>query len=564
MVSQVFVPPVAELILALLLSSALNQVGLAQSTTPVEGHRQSIDATLSAANDAYGQKDFEQSLKLYSEALSRGALEATVSYNAACCAALCNEPDDAFDFLEQSIEFGWLDLKLAKQDSDLKSLHSDPRWLQFLASIELAIKLNETRWKSAAFATPYSENLTAAEKAAGLSRVWSEVKFNFVNFHLVPNLDWDAEYMACMPKVLASKSTFEYYRLLEELVAKLKDGHTNVYLPEVLSLKFNARPPIRTIYLEGKVIVARILDQSVKQTGIEVGQEVIAVNRIPVREYASKYIRPYMSASTRHDVEKRTFEGSLLRGPADDPVNLTLRKIEGEPIDVSLKRTSGGGLIASWFSRPAAFEMKVLDGNIAYVKLNSFSTSTALAEFTNAFEKIEATDGLILDLRENGGGNSSVGRRILGFLTDKSIPVTSWYTLQYRPAFRAWNRQPLSKHGSSGRTATTNNKHYMKPVVMLIGGDTFSAAEDTAAAFDMLERGKLIGQPTGGSTGQPLMFALPGGGRARVCTKHDSYADGTEFVGIGIEPDIAVELTLDDFRKHIDRTVEVAKQQLRK
>ena len=96
---------------------------------------------------------------------------------------------------------------------------------------------------------------------------------------------------------------------------------------------------------------------------------------------------------------------------------------------------------------------------------------------------------------------------------------------------------------------------------MLIGGDTFSAAEDMAAAFDMLERGKLIGQPTGGSTGQPLMFALPGGGRARVCTKHDSYADGTEFVGVGVQPDIVVKLTLEDFRKKIDRTVEIAKQQ---
>src|SRR5215210_727589 len=79
-----------------------------------------------------------------------------------------------------------------------------------------------------AFKSPYRENIGEDEKAAGLSRFWSEVKYNFANFDLVQGLDWDALHLEYLPKVRATKSTLEYYRVLTELCARLKDGHTNV------------------------------------------------------------------------------------------------------------------------------------------------------------------------------------------------------------------------------------------------------------------------------------------------------------------------------------------------
>ena len=101
---------------------------------------------------------------------------------------------------------------------------------------------------------------------------------------------------------------------------------------------------------------------------------------------------------------------------------------------------------------------------------------------------------------------------------------------------------------------------YTKPVVVLTSAQTFSAAEDFAVAFDDMKRGKMIGEPTGGSTGQPLMFSLPGGGSARVCTKHDRYPDGKEFVGVGVLPDILVHHTIADFRVGRDTVLEDALQ----
>lgn len=144
---------------------------------------------------------------------------------------------------------------------------------------------------------------------------------------------------------------------------------------------------------------------------------------------------------------------------------------------------------------------------------------------------------MIIDLRYNGGGEGSYAIEILRTLTNKNFDLSLGKTLRYesRTAGTSWFEQ------SMGSVVPNKKKNYDKPVVLLIGPRTFSAAEDFAVTFDYMKRGKMIGQPTGGSTGQPLSFGLPGGGSARVCAKKDTYPDGKEFVGIGIIPDIIVD-----------------------
>jgi C-terminal processing protease CtpA/Prc len=76
--------------------------------------------------------------------------------------------------------------------------------------------------------------------------------------------------------------------------------------------------------------------------------------------------------------------------------------------------------------------------------------------------------------------------------------------------------------------------------------------------FDVMKRGMIIGEPTGGSTGQPLAFSLPGGVMARVCTKRDMYPDGTEWNAKGIQPAILVKPTLADSQSGRDTVLEAA------
>lgn len=417
-------------------------------------------------------------------------------------------------------------------------------------------------WDSPALKTPFKENLSDDEKVAGLSHFWSEVKYNFANFDLVDGLDWDSLYMAYLPKVRATKSTLEYYELLSRMCAQLKDGHTNVYVPEELQERVYARPLLRTRFVENRVIVSTVYDDELRRKGLEPGVEVTAIDGVPVREYAEREVRPYESASTPQDLDVRTYEYALLGGAVGAPVRLTLADAKGRTFTVVAVRPS---FAEAQSKMPATAPMKfeMMPGNIAYVQLNTFGNDEAAKQFEAAFEKIAASDALILDVRNNGGGSSEVGYRILSLLTDKPSATSVWHTRDYRPSFRAWGRPEEVFSGDMGRIEPDGKRHYAKPVVVLSGPRSFSAAEDFLVAFDVMDRGPIIGEPTGGSTGQPLFISLPGGGTGRICTKRDKYPDGREFIGVGVQPDILVRPTVADLRAGRDTVLEAALRTLK-
>jgi C-terminal processing protease CtpA/Prc len=101
------------------------------------------------------------------------------------------------------------------------------------------------------------------------------------------------------------------------------------------------------------------------------------------------------------------------------------------------------------------------------------------------------------------------------------------------------------------------------PTALLIGHHTASAAEDFLIYADRMPHMIRIGENSYGSTGQPLMFSMPGGGNAQVCTKKDTYPDGREFVGVGVKPHIEVTRTLEDYLHNIDPVLEKALEYLR-
>jgi C-terminal processing protease CtpA/Prc len=100
----------------------------------------------------------------------------------------------------------------------------------------------------------------------------------------------------------------------------------------------------------------------------------------------------------------------------------------------------------------------------------------------------------------------------------------------------------------------------MVPVLLLAGHYTGSAAEDLLVMIRQLKTTKIpiIGEPSMGTTGQPLSFSLPGGGSARICTKRDTYADGTDFVGVGVLPDVTVKPTVESLISGKDIVLERA------
>lgn len=68
---------------------------------------------------------------------------------------------------------------------------------------------------------------TTKDKIVGLSRVWSELKYNFVNIDQL-DFDIDSLYIQTLPRVINTTNDIEYYDELERMMAKFKDGHTNI------------------------------------------------------------------------------------------------------------------------------------------------------------------------------------------------------------------------------------------------------------------------------------------------------------------------------------------------
>lgn len=443
------------------------------------------------------------------------------------------------------------------KDSPLFSeVKKDPVIAALLMKIEVAGKTFE----SGALKTPYKPDISEDEKIAGLSKLWSEAKYNFAYFDHIPQVDWDKLYLDYLPKIRSTKTTVEYLNVLKSFCAKLQDGHTEVWGSDPGLTDLTAhRPPIRTVLIENRVFVKEVSQDSLEKTGIKPMLEIISVDGIAVKEYADQFVRPYQSGSTVQNVDVNTYTYRLLNGPKTKPVTITFRDSKGKTFTRSLPR-SGYNNVRPWSS----FGFRILPGNIAYVELRDFESNKSLNGFKAVFDSIATTNALIIDVRMNGGGDSGYGWDVLGHLTDKPMATGSQMARIYSPLRRARGGQVEFEQVGNSDWAANGKKLYTKPVVVLTSGRTFSAAEDFSVVFDAMKRGTIVGEPTGGSTGQPLMFSLPGGVMARVCTKRDMYPDGTEWNAKGIQPNVFVKPTITDFQAGKDTVLDAALVLLKK
>ncbi len=412
-------------------------------------------------------------------------------------------------------------------------------------------------WADSGFISPYAPELGLDRRIAGLAQLWAEVRWAYPDFKHTPALDWDSLFIAYLPKVRSAKGTHEYYQVLKEFMAQLRDAHSNVYFPSHINDSMG-RPPIRTERIEDRVLVRDVMSPTVAGLGVRVGQEVVAIDGIPVDEYAARRIAPYQSSSTPQDLTVRTYTYALLWGRKNQPVRLTLRDGDGTQQEVQVPRSGYEDRI----EQPAVRD-SLLPGNIGYLRVDTFGRDTIVRQMREVMERFQSTRGLVVDVRRNGGGNSNIGYALLKILARRPFTGSEARIRSYNAYFRVWGFDPLLTVFPADTIAPDTTLHYDGPVVVLAGPRTFSAAEDFLVAYDQMERGAIVGRPTAGSTGQPMFFRLPGGGSARVRTKHDSYADGRQFDGIGIQPDIEVHPTVTGIRAGRDEVLEAALRHLR-
>ena len=470
-------------------------------------------------------------------------------YNLACGHSLLGNKEKSISYLSEAVQAGYSEYEQILRDSDLNNIRSTPGFEQAVKTL----KMSYYKWESPSFSTKYQDDLTEAEKVAGLSKVWSEIKFGFAYFDCVPTLDWDSLYIVNLSAVKNTKSTRDYYRILQRMCAQLKDGHTRIDVPNELFRELYAHPAIQTRLVDDRVVIVKVFNDSLEKTGIHRGLEILNIDGIPTRQYAQQFVEPYASASTSQSQLTNTYEYYLLCGSKDKPVELELTDNAGNTFKRTLSRN-----YYRFQGYTDIIEFKQIEGGIAYLALNTFGDRNVVVKFDSLFTFIEKSEALILDLRENSGGNSDNAYEILGYLVNKPFKIIQGKSRNYSSFSRAMGKIQQWSEYPSVELPMNPEKSYLKSVAVLISSRTGSSAEDFCAVFNHMKRGKLIGTPSAGSTGQPLMYGLPGGGTGVVCTMRTLFPDGREFVGIGIEPDITVYQTVADVRSGYDAILQKA------
>ena len=197
-----------------------------------------------------------------------------------------------------------------------------------------------------------------------------------------------------------------------------------------------------------------------------------------------------------------------------------------------------------------------LPGNVGYIDLRSFApASLAAGKAAEAMNSIAETDALLIDLRQNGGGDPAMVALLISYLLDgEPVHLNDFLGRDGNVQQQFWT----SKNVAGTRYAG-------KDVYVLTSGFTFSAAEEFAYNLTNLKRVTLVGEITGGGANPVTFFELDEGFRISVPTgRARNPITMTNWEGTGVTPDIAVPAKLALHTAHLAALTKLAEREVTK
>lgn len=379
--------------------------------------------------------------------------------------------------------------------------------------------------------------------------VWKTVDANFYD-PLFNGHDWRAIGARYRDRAAGAKDDAAFGRVANQMLDELKVSH--LYLS----------PPVANRATGGVGIGAMIE---------KVGGEDVVVEVVPLTDAQRQGLQ----------VGDRILDPAAARGPLGAAAELRVRGCDGRERTVRVRHEAAG-----WPPQHPGFAWRAVGVRpgvtLGYLRIDRLDDGAA-SYVDQAMEELADTQGIVIDVRRNTGGNLS-GLRLVSYFSGESKPAVA---LLARPYLAALGRPVTAKDIAAlppTRGAYTNAaifasieqgrgaaaywsedlgpKRYRGKVVVVVGEETGSAGEGFALLMQEMAKAPLVGRRTAGVLLSSDRFDLSGGWRLTVPVGGNWGPDGRDYKDQAAIPDITVPRTAADLCRADDPDLMKAREVL--
>lgn len=338
-------------------------------------------------------------------------------------------------------------------------------------------------------------------------------------FAVLPQNEFEARLEYAKLQLADSMTVFEFYNVIAPLVASLGDGHTSAYFPRRMLMDYGVRIfpfSVRINYRDSSVVARR--DFSEPLSGIPEGAELLAINNRNIKEVVAQMMA---CVSGEKDFFKAAMVNSLfpsllftLYAEEDFQVDyyhggkIAQKSVQGSSIsEINVRLRAQAAPARSDYS--ISFDE---ENHIAVIDFLRFQDQERMRAFLDsAFTLIheKGISDLIIDIRQNGGGQSRVGDEFFQYISP--VPFQQFGGVIVRVSqrmkdyyFNSYNFQHPDSIGI--RTSFENSLIELREnplrfdgnIILLTSNFSFSSAAGFSWAFKYFEMGTIVGEETGG------------------------------------------------------------------
>ncbi len=199
----------------------------------------------------------------------------------------------------------------------------------------------------------------------------------------------------------------------------------------------------------------------------------------------------------------------------------------------------------------SGLKYKILDDNIGYIYYESFSSPIGNGNIDQTLYDMAVCDGLIIDVRNNGGGTLTNASKLASRFTNEKV-LTSYILHKTGKGHSDFSKpEPVYLEPS-------DRIRWQKKVAVLTNRQSYSATNDFVNCMKLLPGVTVIGDYTGGGSGLPMSSELPNGWSIRFSSSPHLNAE-KNHIEFGIGPDIRVNMQMQDLLRNKDTIIETAR-----